>query len=236
VLFCAGAALSLITIAIAVQFSGFRITMLWALEAAALAWLSARYEVPQLRIPVALVSGFVLLRLIVIDADAYRDPYPLNLIANVRFLTCFVSAAGLGCAAWFMRANLLALIPYLSAHAALLFGLALENYSWVMRTVPPEQQVSTISVGLTILGALYGLALVIAGVITRTRLNRLLGLGLFLIVVLKLYLADVWTMDRLSRILAFGALGVLLLATSFFYSRFRARIEAWMKDESAQPF
>ena len=117
---------------------------------------------------------------------------------------------------------------------ALLFGLALENHSWVMRTLPPEQQASTISVGLTVLGALHGLALVIAGVITRTRLNRLLGLGLLGVVVLKVYLADVWTMDRLSRILAFGALGLLLLSTSFFYSRFRARIQVWMKDESAQ--
>jgi uncharacterized membrane protein len=84
-----------------------------------------------------------------------------------------------------------------------------------------------------VLGAFYGLALVIAGVISRTRLNRLLGLGLLAVVVLKLYFADVWTMDRLSRILAFGALGLLLLATSFFYSRFRARIEAWMTDDPA---
>ena len=94
---------------------------------------------------------------------------------------------------------------------------------------------SAISLGLTVLGALYGLGLIIAGVVTRTRLNRFLGLGLLAVVVLKLYLADVWTMDRLSRILAFGALGAMLLATSFFYSRFRARIEAWMKDESEKP-
>ncbi len=233
VLFCAGAALSLITIAIALQFSGFRITMLWALEAAALAWLSARYQVPQLRIPVALLSVFVLIRLAAVDADAFREPNTLSLLTNVRFLTFFVSAAALGFAAWFLRAGLFALVPYLAAHAALLLGLALENYSWVLRTTPPERQASSISLGLTVLGALYGLALVIAGVISRTRLNRLLGLGLLAVVVLKLYLADVWTMDRLSRILAFGALGLLLLATSFFYSRFRARIEAWMTDDPA---
>ena len=52
VVFCAGSALVLITTAIALQFAGFRITMLWAAEAAALAWLAERYQLPLLRIPV----------------------------------------------------------------------------------------------------------------------------------------------------------------------------------------
>lgn len=234
VVFCGGATLVLITAAIALQFAGFRITMLWAAEAAALAWLASRYELPALRIPVVLLSLFVLFRLVVIDAEAYRDPQALPLLMNLRFMTCFVSAAALGCAAWLLRTHILALAPYLAAHAALLFGLALENYSWVLRTTPLENRMGAIAAGLGVLGAAYGLALVVAGVITRTRLNRLLGLGLLAVVVLKLYLADVWMMDRLSRILAFSALGGLLLATSFFYSRFRARIEAWVKDDPSQ--
>ncbi len=83
------------------------------------------------------------------------------------------------------------------------------------------------------LGAVYGLALVISGVLWRFPLNRLLGLGLLAIVVAKLYLADVWSMERLHRILAFGALGVLLLTTSFFYSRFRSKIEDWIKNDES---
>lgn len=231
VLFCAGSALVLITAAIAIQFSGFRITMLWALEAAALAWLGSRYEISPLRIPVALLSAFVLLRLMIIDAPAFTDPHALSLLANPRFLTCLVSASALGCAAWWLRRAVFALAPYVCAHAAMLFGLALENHSWALRNIDPAGQRSAIAVGLGLLGAAYGLAFVIAGVVTRTRLNRLLGLALLAVVVLKLYLADVWMMDRLSRIVAFGALGVLLLATSFFYSRFRVRIEAWIKDD-----
>jgi len=34
----------LLTLAIPIQFVGFRITMLWALEAAALAWIARRSE------------------------------------------------------------------------------------------------------------------------------------------------------------------------------------------------
>lgn len=233
VVFCAGATIVLLTAAVALQFAGFRITMLWAAEAAALAWLASLYELPALRIPVVLLALFVVFRLMAIDAEAYRDPHALPLLVNLRFMTCFVSACALGCAAWFLRSHVLALVPYLSAHAAMLFGLGLENYSWVMRTTPAENRVGAIAAGLGVVVAAYGLLLVVAGVITRTRLNRLLGLLLLALVVLKLYFADVWMMDRLSRILAFSALGALLLATSFFYSRFRARIEAWVKDDPA---
>lgn len=137
--FCAGASLALVTAAIALQFAGFRITMLWAAEAAAVAWLAGRYDMRALRIPVALLSAFVLLRLAAIDAPAFRDPHALTLLSNPRFLTCLVSAAALGCSAWFIRRHALALAPYLAAHASLLFGLALENHSWILRTTPASE-------------------------------------------------------------------------------------------------
>jgi uncharacterized membrane protein len=235
VLFCVGSALVLFTVAIAIQFSGFRITMLWALEAAALAWLSSRYETAHLRLPVALLSAFVLFRLLAIDGPAHSDPHALSMLANIRFLTCLVSACSLGCAAWLLRSHVSALAPYLCGHASLLAGLAFESRSWVMRNVAPAGQASAVAAGLDLLAAAYGLALVAAGVAARSRLNRLLGLGLLAVVVLKLYIADVWIMDRLSRILAFSALGLLLLAASFFYSRFRARLEAWIGSDPPAP-
>jgi len=88
-------------------------------------------------------------------------------------------------------------------------------------------------VSLSILLAAYALALVAAGVATRTRGNRLLGLALLAVVILKLYVVDVWAMHRVYRIVAFSALGILLLSTSFLYSRFRAKIEALLQDEDS---
>jgi uncharacterized membrane protein len=79
--------------------------------------------------------------------------------------------------------------------------------------------------------AFYALALVTAGVLARSRVNRLLGLGLLAAVVLKLYLYDVWLLRRIYRVTAFAVLGVLLLLTSYLYSRYRATIEAWWKDD-----
>lgn len=233
VLFGAGAALTLATVAAAVQFEGFRITMIWALEAAALAWLAAKYGEPRLRWAVLALTALVAARLVALDGPAYLERLDLALLSNSRFLTHAVAAISLGAAAWWLKPKWEALVPYLAAHVSLLIGLSWENYTWVLRSSPAEEQASAISIGLTILGAVYGLALVISGVLWRFPLNRLLGLGLLAIVVAKLYLADVWSMERLHRILAFGALGVLLLTTSFFYSRFRSKIEDWIKNDES---
>jgi len=70
-----------------------------------------------------------------------------------------------------------------------------------------------------------------AGVATRTAINRIAGLGLMGLVVVKLYLFDVWQVGRVYRISAFVALGALLLATSFLYSHFRTVIESWWKND-----
>jgi uncharacterized membrane protein len=79
--------------------------------------------------------------------------------------------------------------------------------------------------------AVYALALIAAGVLSRTFINRVLGLGLVGLVVAKLYLYDVWLLVRIYRIAAFGLLGGLLLITSYVYSRYREKIEAWWSDE-----
>jgi uncharacterized membrane protein len=54
----------------------------------------------------------------------------------------------------------------------------------------------------------------------RSGVHRLAGLVLTGIVILKLYLYDVWQLGRVYQIIAFVILGILLLSTSFLYSRF----------------
>ncbi len=85
--------------------------------------------------------------------------------------------------------------------------------------------------GVSILWALYALVLVGFGVALRFVLNRVLGLILLGLVVIKLYVWDVWQLARIFRITAFVALGVLLLATSYLYSRYRTTIESWWKND-----
>jgi uncharacterized membrane protein len=58
-----------------------------------------------------------------------------------------------------------------------------------------------------------------------------LGLVLIAFVITKLYLVDLWQLGRVYRISAFVALGLLLISTSFLYSRFRSAIEALLSDD-----
>ena len=75
--------------------------------------------------------------------------------------------------------------------------------------------------------------LVMLGVQSRTVINRVMGLILFAIVIFKLYLSDVWMLDKIFRMIAFLALGGLLVAGSYLYSRFRTRIETLWKADDA---
>jgi hypothetical protein len=87
------------------------------------------------------------------------------------------------------------------------------------------------TVGVSVLIAAYGVILIGAFVLGRFAVNRLLGLILLGFVVLKLYLSDVWVLDRIYRVVAFGVLGILLLLTSFLYSRYRTKLGSWLTVE-----
>jgi len=231
VVLLAGAAIALFTAAVPLQFDSFRITVLWAFEAAALAWIARRLDSSYTRLSALAVCALAAFRLLAIDSAILRDPAQYALLANSRFVTFLLSAAAFALAAWWMRPQVLALAPYFAAHGALLLGLCLEVSSHVRRVTPPGEVFSAEMVSLSILLAVYGLAMVAAGVATRTRLNRVVGLALLAAVIVKLYAVDVWAMGRIYRIIAFSALGALLLSTSFLYSRFRTKIEELLQNE-----
>ncbi len=65
----------------------------------------------------------------------------------------------------------------------------------------------------------------------RFVLNRILGLILLGLVVIKLYIWDSGNSPAYFVLLSFVALGVLLLATSYLYSRYRTTIESWWKND-----
>ncbi|MGC4053059.1 MAG: DUF2339 domain-containing protein [Paludibaculum sp.] len=78
--------------------------------------------------------------------------------------------------------------------------------------------------GLTVAWGLQGLLLLAAGFPARERILRLTGLVLLLSCILKLFIYDLRNLETLPRILSFMALGVILLAVSWVYTRFRERV------------
>jgi hypothetical protein len=81
---------------------------------------------------------------------------------------------------------------------------------------------------LTTVWAAEALALLGAGFPLRDRLQRLSGLALFLVCVLKLFLYDLRELDTVSRILSFIVLGLILVGVSWMYTRFRDRIQRYL--------
>ena len=214
----------LLTLAIPLQFVGFRITILWSLEAAVLAWLAGRFQVGAWAL-----FAFVFVRLLTLDSRIY----PMETLLNRRFLTFAVAAASLWMASRFARSAEAKTVSYGAGHFVLLWALALEVSGWAGRNAEAQDVSNLESTGISILMAVYGVALVVAGVALRSTVNRILGLGLLALVIAKLYLLDVWSLSRGFRITAFLALGGLLLLVSYLYSRFKPAIERLWKDRSA---
>ncbi len=77
---------------------------------------------------------------------------------------------------------------------------------------------------LTVWLSVEGLAMVALGFPLRERISRLLGLGLLSACVLKLFFYDLRGLTGLARIASFIVLGLVLIAVSYAYTRFRERL------------
>jgi uncharacterized membrane protein len=75
--------------------------------------------------------------------------------------------------------------------------------------------------GISILWSVFALALILCGIRQRVRTVRYVGLGLFAIVVSKVFFADLAQLDAFFRIVAFIILGLLVLAGSFVYLKYK---------------
>jgi hypothetical protein len=231
-----GVALAFVTLAVPIQFTGFRITVAWALEGAALAWLAVRSSSQWLRGACWIVLMLAIARLLALDVFIYAQAFEYSTILNTRFFTFAVSTAALWLAAKFLAPDssekyLDAALAYVAGHGVFLFGLSLEIGGWVGRNVLPENQSSIQIVAISVMMTIYAVILVLAGVRTQAAIHRLLGLALVVLVVAKLYLVDVWVLGRLFRITAFLALGILLLALSYLYSRWRPALSRLLNTE-----
>ncbi|MCU1334571.1 MAG: Protein of unknown function transrane, partial [Bryobacterales bacterium] len=236
--FTIGVALALITLAVPIQFAGFRVTIAWAFEGAVLAWLSARsraqFQNDWLRVGCWIVFALVLFRLVALDIWIYSRSSEYSTLVNTRFLTFTVSSTALWLSARFLAPAADAAIAYIAGHAVLLLGLGLEIGGWVSRNVAPEDQSGVQIIAVSVMLTIYAVILVVIGVRTRAAIHRIVGLALVALVVAKLYLVDVWVLGRLFRIIAFIALGVLLLALSYLYSRLRPALARLLNADSTR--
>jgi uncharacterized membrane protein len=224
-LLSAGTAWVILILAAPIQFVGSRVTVIWAAEAAAMAWIGVRLaERRAVHAAIALL-GVVLVRLAVSDARAFATAGAgaYTTLINARFLAFTSSAIAFWAVAWWIREGRLAAITYAIGHAVMLWGFVLEAIGWAARTASPENFTSVASTAISVMSAGYALMLVGGGAAWKHAVSRLMGIGLIGIVVLKLYLYDVWLLGAFYRMAAFAILGVMLLVMSYLYSRRASR-------------
>lgn len=81
------------------------------------------------------------------------------------------------------------------------------------------------SVTLSVFWILYAVLLLILGIIKKAKYIRLFGLFLLSFAILKLFMYDLWGLGTLYRIISSMTLGIVLLAVSYAYQRFKDQIK-----------
>jgi Predicted membrane protein (DUF2339) len=81
---------------------------------------------------------------------------------------------------------------------------------------------------VTLAWGLEGLGLLAAGFLGRERVLRLSGLALLFVCILKLFVYDLSALAPLPRIFSFVVLGLVLLAVSWTYTRYREQIRRYL--------
>ena len=88
---------------------------------------------------------------------------------------------------------------------------------------------------LSLVWAVYGGVMLAIGMNRRSKLLRIMALGLLGLTILKVFLFDLSSLEKLYRIISFIVLGAILLAVSFLYQRYRQRMLAVEMERESQP-
>jgi uncharacterized membrane protein len=104
----------------------------------------------------------------------------------------------------------------------MVWGLTQETYETFryFRASLGEQWTLAGQMGISLVWTLCAAALLVGGVLRSHQPVRLLGLGLFGLTILKVFLFDLSFLELPYRILSFGGLGLALIGISWLYSRF----------------
>lgn len=206
-----------------------------AAEMAALGWIGLRLDFPALRRGAYLLGLVVLFRFaddMILRLEPFERFIPL---LNGRFLVCIAAVVGFYILMSFIahyRDKLDATeryvfkIIFVITQALSLVLLSVEVHDF-FRFRPPGHILDWAAshyayhLSLSVLWALYASLLTGVGIIKRLRGARILGILLLGATVLKVFLVDLSELQTLYRIISFIVLGLLLLAVSYGYNRFK---------------
>jgi hypothetical protein len=175
----------------------------WALLALALLYAGLRWNLSWFRWQSYALAALAFARCWAINFAGAADP----VLAGAGVIACFYGAQFLNARGGRPR------LYYSLLATTLLAALLYYQVSGSLRTVA---------------WGVEGVALLVSGFPLRDRVLRLSGLALLLACILKLFVWDLRHLETLPRILSFLVLGLLLVAVSWIYTRFRDRVQRYL--------
>jgi uncharacterized membrane protein len=221
----AGAALAFLTVAIPLQLRNQWITVGWALEGAAVAWLFTRIKHRGLLLAAVGLFGAVFVRL-ALNPEVFRyEPRGDMRIFNQYLYTYLIAAATMFLGAWWLgktddRIGTMARPRYLLPTGAVILLFLLLNIEIAdYYSTGPEILFafgSSIQQDLTytIAWLIFGIIVLAAGIIAKAKPARVASVAMIAVTTFKCFLYDLRSLEGLYRVAAFVGLAISLALVS----------------------
>ena len=240
-----GLGLTCLTIAIPIQLKQNWITVGWSVEAAVLTWVGFHLDSSKTRRAALLIVAMVVFRLLFLDSSfsgAFTDDF--TFLFNKRGMAFSAAIVSLFAMAYLYHRNREKLAEverwltgglFIGANLLVLFFLTTEISSTfeaayyratdyqLKRDIRSRMQLS-----ISALWGFYSIVLVTVGILRRLQPLRVLAILLFAATILKVFFVDLGEMEKIYRIIASIGLGVILLAVSMMYQRYRTQINEFV--------
>ena len=198
------------------------VPLIWALESAALLLVAKRLQEGVVTVASAIVlAGSVYLQFATSAADAaYGFTSAAARVAFVAEIAVLYMMSLLNRGPTHQHGSY-RLLGVIGAHALTLIWLSIETIVHFNDPGSLEPSSAT-QFALSGLWAVYAGGLLAAGIGMRSGACRVLSVVLFGLTILKMSVTDLWLLPTFQRLLGFGGIGILLIACSLMYHRFKA--------------
>lgn len=236
-----GMALVFLVITVPMIFSKHWITNFWAAQALALIWMGIRLEKEKIIYGAYALLAIALYKFLLIDYPmvfllgheiTFTNSYTY-LVAE-RYITSFLLLGVIYKMAAMAREAEISFLPGIKDSALIFavmgimaFIIANVEVSAFFNDYLPSARFTAI----TVLWTLFSAAIMLDGFRYNSSVLRKVSLCLFLVTIIKVFFFDISRFSTPYRILSFIILGLILIATSFLYYRFKDRLSEAIKEE-----
>jgi uncharacterized membrane protein len=227
----------------------FALSALWTIYGLAGLGIGTRRGRTSVRWGALILLMCVIAKVATVDSHFYDASWH-NLIINQTFGAFALLIGALACGVWlYSRAENVAederstMLPVLvtSANLLAIVALSLEalgHYSVLMRaTGIAVEDLANLrlaqQLSISVVWTVYGGAMLTVGIVRRSKLLRVMALLLLGLTIFKVFLFDLSSLAGIYRTISLIVLGLILLAVSFLYQRYRQRLAELILDEDA---